>query len=779
MEARPTSHPSAESLRALALGKLDDNTASAVLSHLDVCPDCSKEVSAATNDDFLNRLRQVHSLSGTAAPAKPLAKGAAGPKPGAVPTTLHNVPPELADYSQYEVVRELGRGGMGVVYLAKNKMMDRLEVLKVLNKDLLNHSGALERFLREIRSAAKLSHPNVVPAYSALQLGELLVFAMEYIDGEDLHAVVKARGPLPVLNACQYVQQAAIGLQHAFEKGMVHRDIKPQNLILAREGKRHIVKVLDFGLAKATREKPDDTGLTGEGQMMGTPDFMAPEQSLDAASADIRADIYSLGCTLYYLLTAAPPFTGKSLAAILFAHQSTEARPLNVVRPEVPEELASVVRKMMAKKPAERYQTPAEVVQALGVAGKSALKGTPPKSSPDVVVPSAKGRTEEEKRLLRAETIVPFAVVAPATMLGHETIPAAPSDVPTAKSIPPIQARRTKRGRKPRPSATRKAWLIGAAVTVVLLGLIGLWASGVFKVKTKAGTIVLENVPADAEVSVDGETIALRDRDGKTIAIQVASGRKHQLQVTKEGFEVFGQEVELGAGGSRAIRVTLQPSAAASKPSPSPKTEPPPSAKPEEQPVVPRPAPPADGFVPLFNGKDLTGWEIVGGGDKASWTVEDGVLYGRSKKPGLPGLSTKRLYLGDSHLRFDTMLSDGAPWTLHVCAKPATSYKIQINGSNEEKMSGAPRTGSLQRGHYGRRGPTPMLQLARDASLKSDEWFTMEVIVSGNRVRVLINGKSVVDYTDNPPIKRGGIQFNLNPGTRTMRLRKIEIKELK
>jgi len=358
MESRPTAHPSAESLRALALGKLDDSTAAVVMKHLDVCPDCRREVTSATNDDFLNRLRQVHDRNSTPAPAKPLAKAACGPQPAAVPTTLWNVPPELADYPQYEIVRELGRGGMGIVYVAKNKLMDRLEVFKVVNKDLLNHPGAAERFLREIRSAAKLNHPNVVAAYSALQLGELQVFAMEYIDGENLEAVVKSRGPLPVVNACQYVQQAAIGLQHAFEKGMVHRDIKPQNLILAREGKRHIVKILDFGLAKATREKTDETGLTGEGQMMGTPDYMAPEQSLDAAKADIRADIYSLGCTLYYLLTGTPPFRGKSLSAVLLAHQSTEATPLNVVRPEVPAELAAVVRKMMAKKPAQRYQTP-------------------------------------------------------------------------------------------------------------------------------------------------------------------------------------------------------------------------------------------------------------------------------------------------------------------------------------------------------------------------------------------------------------------------------------
>ncbi len=350
-------------------------------------------------------------------------------------TTVYNLPPELAEHSQYEVLRELGSGGMGVVYLAKNKLMDRLEVLKVVNKALLDRPGSVERFLREIRSAAKLNHPNVVAAYSALQLGELLVFAMEYVDGEDLAALVKARGPLPVTHACHYVQQAAIGLQHAFEKGMVHRDIKPQNLILAREDKKHIVKVLDFGLAKATREKADDTGLTGEGQMLGTPDYIAPEQTVDAAGADNRADIYSLGCTLYFLLTGAPPFRGKSLGAVILAHQSTEAPPLNLVRPEVPEELAAVVRKMMAKVPAQRYQTPAEVVQALAVAGKSAVKGAPPKSSPYVPAPAARERTDEEKRLLRAEMIALSPEAAQAAMRGPEAAPVAARDMLSAKTV--------------------------------------------------------------------------------------------------------------------------------------------------------------------------------------------------------------------------------------------------------------------------------------------------------------------------------------------------------
>ena len=176
---------------------------------------------------------------------------------------------------------------------------------------------------------------------------------------------MKTRGPLPVANACNYLYQAALGLQHAHESGMVHRDIKPSNLMLSRQGGRALVKVLDFGLAKVIREGPTDGTLTHEGQMLGTPDFIAPEQIADARRADIRADIYSLGCTLYYVLTAGPPFQGTSLYDILQAHHSRDALPLNLARPEVPFELAAVVGKMMAKEPERRFQEPKQVAQAL------------------------------------------------------------------------------------------------------------------------------------------------------------------------------------------------------------------------------------------------------------------------------------------------------------------------------------------------------------------------------------------------------------------------------
>ncbi len=203
-----------------------------------------------------------------------------------------------------------------------------------------------------------------------LRPGDLLVFAMEYVRGQNLGHVVKQFGPLPVINAAFYAYQVALGLQHAHEQGTVHRDIKPGNLMLAtvdkpNVGKRHIVKILDFGLAKATSEKDVENNLTRSDQLLGTPDYMAPEQGMQSRQADIRADIYGLGCTLYYLLAGHPPFRAKSLYELLELHRTQEAPALNLLRPDVLGELAAIVSRMMAKDPADRFQIPLEVAKAL------------------------------------------------------------------------------------------------------------------------------------------------------------------------------------------------------------------------------------------------------------------------------------------------------------------------------------------------------------------------------------------------------------------------------
>jgi serine/threonine protein kinase len=296
---------------------------------------------------------------------------------GASPAPEQEVPAELATHARYRIVRRLGRGGMGDVYLAEHRLMERLAAIKVVQPELVANATLVERFHREVKAAAKLSHPNIVAAYDAEQAGSVHFLVMEYVEGVDLARVVEEHGPLPVLKACHFVRQAAIGLQHAFEKGMVHRDIKPQNLMLTPKGQ---VKILDFGIARFSREEiapvthcgnddvalePAGTRLTLSGSVVGTADYMAPEQARDACLADIRADIYSLGCTFYTLLTGQVPFPGGALVDKIMRHAESHWISPERLRPELAPEVVAVVNKMMAKNPARRYQTPADAAKAL------------------------------------------------------------------------------------------------------------------------------------------------------------------------------------------------------------------------------------------------------------------------------------------------------------------------------------------------------------------------------------------------------------------------------
>jgi serine/threonine protein kinase len=275
-------------------------------------------------------------------------------------------PPELAATSTYGDIGELKKGGMGVVYLAKNLLMDRWEVLKVIHPDRLKSPVSGERFLREIRAAAQLLHPNVVVAYSAQQVGDSILFAMEHVPGENLAELVARTGPLSVRRACTFACQIALGLQHAFERNMVHRDIKPGNVIVTNRGGKTVVKIVDFGLAKITSEGRDDGNLTEAGSSLGTPLYMAPEQARDATQADIRADIYSLGATLYFLLAGRPPIVGKNYNDVLIQLITEGPKtPIESIRADVPVELGAIVAKMLAAKPEDRFATPAEVAQAL------------------------------------------------------------------------------------------------------------------------------------------------------------------------------------------------------------------------------------------------------------------------------------------------------------------------------------------------------------------------------------------------------------------------------
>jgi formylglycine-generating enzyme required for sulfatase activity/tRNA A-37 threonylcarbamoyl transferase component Bud32 len=266
----------------------------------------------------------------------------------------------------YVLLDRLGEGGMGAVFKARHRRLERLDALKVIRTEHVANAQAVQRFHQEARAAARLTHPNIVAVYDANESNGIHFLAIEYLEGTDLGRLVKEKGPLPIELACDYIRQAALGLQHAHEKGLVHRDIKPANLFLNR--KSGMLKVLDLGLARLQQRSTNDTGaagLTHSGAVMGTPNYMAPEQALHPHQVDIRADVYSLGCTLHYLLTGQPPFPGGEMTEKLIKHQLHEPVPVEQLRPDVPPEVAAIVRKLMAKRPEDRYQTPAEVAAIL------------------------------------------------------------------------------------------------------------------------------------------------------------------------------------------------------------------------------------------------------------------------------------------------------------------------------------------------------------------------------------------------------------------------------
>jgi formylglycine-generating enzyme required for sulfatase activity/tRNA A-37 threonylcarbamoyl transferase component Bud32 len=376
-DSAPSNHPDPSQLIAFALGKLTGSECSALQAHLAGCPKC----------------RQV------LAPLPPTDDSAGAPEtflpPGpAITADYHgdsDAPMDLANHPRYEVLRLLGRGGMGAVYQARHKVMNRLVAIKVVHEKLVGNAQAVERFRREVHAAAQLHHPNIVTAFDAELAGSTWFLVMEFVEGTDLAKYVQMNGPLPADRACDFIRQAALGLEHAHEKGMVHRDVKPHNLMLTAGGQ---VKVTDFGLARLVREAASSGGLTGENVLLGTADYLAPEQAEDAHKVDIRADVYSLGCCLYHLLAARPPFASGALLQKLKAHASAPP-PLDELPATTPVGVIAVLARMLEKTPSRRYQTPAEVARALAPFTLNEPEG-PPSPSPSPVEPSSEATLPTE-----------------------------------------------------------------------------------------------------------------------------------------------------------------------------------------------------------------------------------------------------------------------------------------------------------------------------------------------------------------------------------------------
>jgi serine/threonine-protein kinase len=371
---------------------------------------------------------------------------------------------------------------MGVVYKAEHRIMDRVVALKVLAPHLTSKPGAAERFLKEVKVAARLNHQNIVMFFDAEEVGGLLFLVMEFVEGIDLDRLVAKKGPLPIPMACQFAKHAALGLQHAADKGMVHRDIKPQNLMATRKGH---VKIMDFGLARIARNdteedsppagtrlpfgagKPVADPLTNPNLLMGTPDFLSPEQAKNSHAVDSRSDIYSLGCTLFFLLTGRPPFAhASSLIDKLLAHTEEAPPAIRDLRPEVPAGLAAVLEKMLAKNPDDRYESAADVAEAL----RPFIR-----------------ETEPEPEVIEAVMIAP-----PAAPIATVVTPP-PDTAPVAEGrtvLEPDRPRKPKKAKKKPRVWWKRPWAKVAACAVALL-LIG----GIIFAATR-GKKPTENPPA-------------------------------------------------------------------------------------------------------------------------------------------------------------------------------------------------------------------------------------------------------------------------------------------
>jgi len=507
---------------------------------------------------------------------------------------------------EYEILDRIGAGGMGEVLKARHRTMDRLVALKVIASKAVTSAEAVSRFQREVRTAAKLVHANIVTAYDASQHEGRHYLVMEFVEGQDLASLVKEHGALSVEQAVECIVQAAKGLEYAHSLGVIHRDVKPGNLLLDREG---TVKILDMGLARLG-SLPDEEvhaadHLTTGGQVLGTTPFMAPEQAEDAHAADHRADVYSLGCTLYSLLTAEPPFSGGTTIQILLAHQQAPVPSLCDANPDVPSEVDAVFQKMMAKRPEDRQQSMGEVVAELEACLTPAVPtGGPEDSSSDSALRAFLQNLPEAgvgARRKRSEV--------------EETI-ALHAEEETAGSA----------GKDAAPLMDRKKWMLvgigGVSVGLLLAVVLAFIFSGpgrdgedepdqvaaveeeeketVAVEKPAKGFLVIdwaEDQRQDAGLVIDGEAqdiAGLVDAGNPNRLKVLLSEGPHNLWVVRRGYEPFETELSVDSGREVAISPVWKKSAEAEPEQPKPEMEPPspePAAVAETKPKAePKPA---------------------------------------------------------------------------------------------------------------------------------------------------------------------------------------------
>ena len=411
---------------------------------------------------------------------------------------------------KYKLLEHLGSGGMSSVYLAEHVLMQRRVAIKVLPKNRVADSTYLARFHREAQAAAALDHRNIVRAYDVDNEGSNHYLVMEYIEGRDLEHIVREDGPLEYAKAAEYTRQAAEGLAHAHEAGLIHRDVKPANLLVDR---KDVIKLLDLGFARFTDEDQASLTVAFDENVIGTADYLAPEQAINSHGVDPRADLYGLGCSLYYLLTGHPPFPNGTLPQRLMMHQKQPPPSIYLDRPDAPPDLVDICLKMMAKRPEARHQSAVEVAQVLtqwlAAHGQAVTPGSSGSQSSGKLVGAVSGQPEASADGLPPVRKLPKGVplardsgefVPPAGMPPLPMHRPSPSDIASDQSHPTT----AELGKGRLPAVDRSDSQLRARRLLPKAQSMGESPSSVFG----AGNDPLRTTPAEREKSVANDDLA-------------------------------------------------------------------------------------------------------------------------------------------------------------------------------------------------------------------------------------------------------------------------------
>ncbi len=636
---------------------------------------------------------------------------------GSGPTEL---PPQ---FGRYRVIKKLGGGGMGTVYLVENTELEREEALKVPHFNDGDDREVRERFLREAKSAAKLDHANICPVYDTGVQDGTYYLTMRFLKGKPLSDYISIAQP--ARKVVEIVTKLAQALESAHAKGVVHRDLKPGNIMMVGGA---VPVVMDFGLAKLIRQTNDK--LTQDGSMLGTPAYMPPEQLQgQLEQMGPASDIFSLGVILYELLTGRLPFTGPTTAIIFGQILHTEPPPPSTLVPGLNSALDGICRKAMAKNPAARYPS----MKAFAATLLDYLRSTPATEGAGNLAPTA----VDKAAIFQKPTVAPSpqpagkSAIFQAATVAPGSRPASDSEAfavplvapPARRSLPPTQLKpasvRSRKDSRKTSNTSRTTndegqsqrhrligFAVGAAFVLLTIVISGLWAAGVFRVRTTEGTLVVEVNEPNPEVYVDGEKVTVTWKsEGLKAEIGVKPGTR-DVVVKKDGFRVYGKEVTLEKGGREVLVATLEPNPA------------PPPPVPPIPPVDPNPSP----------------FQTISG----NWRVSDDELWQTDQLTPFPRVVFGDLGWTDYDFTVDAMRVEGKDqFALLFRTTEAKDYSFTV---------AAWGTKCLAQIHD--QGQDVHLQTCEFKGLQNNKWCTALVRVRGSRYECILDGVKIFESQD-------------------------------